>query len=421
MIGSVTDRAPRLDQLVRVEDLSRTLAAFMGGVLTSTHIFDKEGRRFLRTGPDGQGNQWSQLPREAEAAERAGDNAFFCGGQRLFRAPLYAGADRVGTAIFEVSEDDPGQQQAVLVRGLVQMLGTLLQAGFATWVTSELHRAASEESFLALERQNIELQRAVAHLRELDQMKSNFLATVSHELRTPLTSVIGFADMLLKEIAGPLNEEQRDYTATILERGEDLYALISQILDLSRIEVGELPLDMKPADVDGLIARAVRGVELMAKRADIEIEVEGAKGLPAVRADARRIQQVLVNLLSNGIKFQDRPGTIRVKAMLAPLRRPCEENFFGEELSEAVKLSVRDEGPGLAPEHCDRVFDAFYQIDATSTRHHGGAGLGLSIVQKLVHAHGGDVWVESTEGEGAEFHFTLPVTSPAHGSSDSDL
>ena len=142
MIGSVTDRAPRLDQLVRAEDLSRTLAAFMGGVLTSTHIFDKEGRRFLRTGPDGQGNQWSQLPREAEAAERAGDNAFFCGGQRLFRAPLYAGADRVGTAIFEVSEDDPVQQQADLERGLVQMLGTLLQAGFATWVTSELHRAA---------------------------------------------------------------------------------------------------------------------------------------------------------------------------------------------------------------------------------------------------------------------------------------
>jgi signal transduction histidine kinase len=308
----------------------------------------------------------------------------------------------------------------MLVEGIVQMVGTLLQSGFATWVTSELHRTASEESYRALEVQNLELSRAVAHLRELDQMKSNFLATVSHELRTPLTSVIGFTDMLLKEIAGPLNEEQRDYAATILERGEDLYALITQILDLSRIEVGELPLDIELLEIGAVVQRAVRSVALLAERAQIELRIESSP-VRRVRGDAVRLHQVLVNLLSNAIKFQATPGVIRVQVSEAPRQRPCAESFFGIEADDAVRIAVTDEGPGLTQEQCSRVFDAFYQVDASSTRSHGGAGLGLSIVSKLVHAHGGDVWAESELGRGATFSFTVPLAEVVEGSPSADL
>lgn len=422
MTGSIADRSPSLDQLIRADDLRRTVEAFLGGVVRSVYVFQKSGASFISVAPEEVAPSWSTIPAEALVAEREGSETFFVAGAACYhRAPLYAGADRVGTAVYEVSEDAETSSVARMVAGLSQMLGTLLQGGFATWVTSELHRAASEESFVALERQNLELQRAVAHLRELDQLKSNFLATVSHELRTPLTSVIGFADMLLKEIAGPLNEEQRDYTATILERGEDLYALISQILDLSRIEVGELPLDIKSSALDEIVERAVRSVDIIARRAEITIRVDVQTTLENVRADPRRIQQVLVNLLSNGIKFQDRRGEIIVTIERSPLRRPCEETFFGEEVADALKVSVRDEGPGLTPEQCERVFDAFYQVDATSTRSHGGAGLGLSIVEKLIHAHGGEVWAESSPGEGANFQFTLPLVDLPEGSPWADL
>ena len=132
------------------------------------------------------------------------------------------------------------------------------------------------------------------------------------------------------------------------------------------------------------------------------------------------VHQVLVNLLSNAIKFQTDPGAIQVALSEAPCRRPCPESFFGVEADDAVKVSITDQGPGLTPEQCDRVFDAFYQVDSTSTRSHGGAGLGLSIVSKLVHAHGGDVWAESDLGTGTTFQFTVPLVERAERSPPTD-
>lgn len=422
MTHHFSDRVPSMEKLIRPDDLNTCFTRFLGAGLRSVMVFDVEGVFFTGVASDGAETDadWELVPAEALVAEREGNARFFVGDQPYQRYALYAGADRVGTVAFSWFEDASVEVVDILITGIVQMLGTLLQSGFATWVTSELHRAASEESYRALEVQNLELNRAVAHLRELDQMKSNFLATVSHELRTPLTSVIGFADMLIKEIAGPLNDEQRDYAGTILERGEDLYALIAQILDLSRIEVGELPLDIEVLDIVEVVQRAVRSVELLAKRGKIELQIETAD-VRAVHGDAKRLHQVLVNLLANAIKFQEEPGIVRVTVSEAPRRRPSDESFFGVDARDAVRIAVTDEGPGLTPEQCERVFDAFYQVDSTSTRSHGGAGLGLSIVYRLVHAHGGDVWAESVLGEGATFQFTVPLVVHPDGSSATDL
>jgi signal transduction histidine kinase len=250
----------------------------------------------------------------------------------------------------------------------------------------------------------------VQHLRELDQLKSNFLATVSHELRTPLTSVIGFSEMLLEGLAGSLNDEQAEYVRTILARGEELLELITQILEMSQLEFGALRLDLQRAALPELADRAIEAVRLHAEAAKVEL-INAIEGVPAVLVDPDKMQRVLVNLLGNAVKFSQ-AGSVRITAGLAPIRRPFrEETLFGEEDSDAVRVTVTDTGMGIAPEQLSKVFEAFYQVDASPTRRHGGAGLGLSIVKNLVRAHGGEVWAESQIGLGTAVHFTVPLAA----------
>jgi signal transduction histidine kinase len=298
-----------------------------------------------------------------------------------------------------------------ITEALAGVLGALLQAGFATWVTSEMHLAASESNYRALQQRNAELERAIAHLREVDQLKSNFLATVSHELRTPLTSIIGFSEMLAKGIAGPLNDEQTEYAVTILERGEELLRLITHVLEMSKMEMGTVRLNLEAVWLGDIVHRAFSAASIPAERASVHLVDELEQGIPRVVVDADKIQQVLVNLVSNAIKFNRLNGQVSVRAELAPMRRPFEEDFFGEETADALRVSVSDTGIGIPDDQLGRIFDAFYQVDSSSTRQHGGAGLGLSIVRKLIEAHGGEVWVESILGAGTTFHFTLPIAS----------
>jgi signal transduction histidine kinase len=154
-------------------------------------------------------------------------------------------------------------------------------------------------------------------------------------------------------------------------------------------------------------------VRLPAEQAGLHLH-EPAVQVPPVVADAEKIQRVLVNLLGNAIKFTPPGGHVTIEACMAPIRRPFqEETLFGEEDPDAVRITVRDTGIGMAPDQLGRVFEAFYQVDAGPTRAHGGAGLGLSIVRNLVVAHGGEVWAESEPGQGTAVHFTLPVASAA--------
>ena len=159
------------------------------------------------------------------------------------------------------------------------------------------------------------------------------------------------------------------------------------------------------------MVRAFSAATIPADRAGVRLTHLLGPELPRVLIDQDKIQQVLVNLISNAIKFTRPDGEVRVYAELAPMQRPFEEDFFGEEVADALRVSVSDTGIGIPDDQLTRIFDAFYQVDSSSTREHGGAGLGLSIVRKLIEAHGGEVWVESVVGVGTTFHFTLPIAT----------
>jgi signal transduction histidine kinase len=411
------DRRPPPERLIRKDDLARALGPFLQGAfgpIDTLAVFDRDGLPYVRVGA-GPIQHWDQLPPEALDALRhkpvTGARDFGLDEHQFAVRPCFAGADRVGSFVVSIPGDAPESDRLPeIADALTGILGAVLQAGFATWVTSEMHLAASESNFRALQQRNAELERAIAHLREVDQLKSNFLATVSHELRTPLTSIIGFSEMLAKGIAGPLNEEQTEYANTILERGEELLRLITQVLEMSKMEMGTMRLSLEPIELIDVVARAFSAATIPAERARVHLIQELDAGLPPVLIDSDKVQQVLVNLISNAIKFNRSEGHVLVRAELAPMRRPFEEDFFGEEVADALRVSVSDTGIGIPDDQLGRIFDAFYQVDSSSTREHGGAGLGLSIVRKLIEAHGGEVWAESMLGVGTTFHFTLPIS-----------
>jgi signal transduction histidine kinase len=274
--------------------------------------------------------------------------------------------------------------------------------GIKRAMSARMHMATVEEASRELTEKNRRLAQAVERLQEADRVKSNFLATVSHELRTPLTSVIGYSEMLLEGIAGELNDEQREYVRTVMEKGDQLLQLITGILDISRMEAGEMKIDRHPFDLDEVVGVALTTVAPHARRKKLIMSCNVPEALPLVHGDRDKIRQVLLNLLGNAVKFTPEGGKIEVTAGLAPLLPTAES-------ARAVRVSVKDSGIGVPPEHQKRVFDPFFQVDNSSTREYGGTGLGLSIVKRLVEAHGGVVWVDSETGKGSTFSFTIPL------------
>ena len=415
----IPDRVPPLSDLIRAADLGRTLAPFVARGIGGIALFARDGTFFAGThAEDGPMASWEQLPPEAAASVQRGvASSFGIGDSRFDVRAVYAGTDRVGVLVVARNADGVDERDATVADALVGVVAMLLQAGYATWVTSEMHLATSQSAHVAITQRNSELERAVAYLRELDKLKSNFLATVSHELRTPLTSVIGFSEMLLEGLAGPLNEEQGEYVKTILDRGEELLTLISHVLEMSQLEVGTLRLDLETQPLSRILARAVETLRPVAEAASVHIDVQIAEDtLPAVLVDAEKIQRVFQNLIGNAIKFSKPGSSVGVVATPAPIRKPFqEETLFGEEADDAVRVTIIDEGIGIPAEQQPKIFEAFYQVDASPTREHGGAGLGLSIVKNLVQAHGGDVWVESELGVGTSIHFTVPISTPPRG------
>jgi signal transduction histidine kinase len=278
--------------------------------------------------------------------------------------------------------------------------------GIKRAMSARMHMATVEEASRELTEKNRRLAQAVERLQEADRVKSNFLATVSHELRTPLTSVIGYSEMLLEGIAGELNDEQREYVRTVMEKGDQLLQLITGILDISRMEAGEMRIDRQPFDLDEVVSVALSTIAPHARRKKLQMACTVPPGLPLVLGDRDKIRQVLLNLLGNAVKFTPEGGKVEVSAALSQLTS-------APEAVRAVRVSVRDSGIGIPPEHQKRVFDPFFQVDNTSTREYGGTGLGLSIVKRLVEAHGGVVWIESEGGKGTMFAFTIPLAAVA--------
>jgi len=240
-------------------------------------------------------------------------------------------------------------------------------------------------------------QQAVMEMREADRLKSQFLANMSHELRTPLNSIIGFSRVILKGIDGPVTElMQQDLTA-IYNSGQHLLGLINDILDSAKIEAGKMELAFDEVNIQDLTHSVLSTMSGLIKDKPIEMRQFIEQDTPTVRADAIRIRQVMINLLSNAAKFTEE-GSITVN--VAPYR---------EDGKKLVKISVTDTGSGISIQDQEKLFQAFSQVDASPTRKSGGTGLGLSICKQLINMHGGQIWVESKEGEGSTFHFTLPL------------
>jgi signal transduction histidine kinase len=299
-----------------------------------------------------------------------------------------------------------------LAAHLTSILDLIIFSGHRAFLTSQMHIASVRESFRELTQKNEALQEAYDKLKELDRLKSNFLATVSHELRTPLTSIIGYSDMLATGIAGELNEEQAEFVETIRKKGDHLLSLISSLLDLGKLEQGNVRLHRSLIDIGDMLEEVQKALAPQANYKDVTIDVELADGLVPVRADETRIRQVLFNLTENALKFSPKGETIILSARTHEDDDEEDDDGFGLVLLSSpqltLEIAVTDHGPGIPAEEADKVFNAFYQVDGSSTREHGGTGLGLSIVQRLVDAHGGRVWVESEPGVATSFRFTIP-------------
>ncbi len=240
-------------------------------------------------------------------------------------------------------------------------------------------------------------QQAVEDMREVDRLKSQFLANMSHELRTPLNSIIGFARVILKGIDGPVTDLQQQDLTAIFNSGQHLLGLINDILDLSRIEAGKMDLTFDEVNISDLISSVMSTATGLIKDKSIQLKKEIDPKLPLVKADAMRIRQILINLLSNAAKFTDE-GEIIVKAEV-------EHNAK----VPSVMISVTDTGPGIAQEDQIKLFQPFSQVDASLTRKAGGSGLGLSICHHLVQMHNGQIGLHSVLGKGSTFYFTIPI------------
>ncbi len=241
------------------------------------------------------------------------------------------------------------------------------------------------------------LHQAKTTAEEANQRKSLFLANMSHELRTPLNAVIGYSQMMEKELAGPLNDKQKKYAHAILVSGRHLLDMVNDILDLAKIEAGHIALEIQSVDVFAMILDLQDILMPMAEAKDVSLSFEVDPGLSQVLADPARLRQIFFNLISNALKFNRQEGRVFVR--LFATHSDDQPWFVGE---------VADTGIGMPQEKMGELFTQFYQIDSSMSRQHDGAGLGLALTRRLVELHGGTISAQSEEGQGSVFRFKLP-------------
>ena len=293
---------------------------------------------------------------------------------------------------------------AALVAALTLMIVTLGFAGsaidehLASRAAAEAgrlraHVAALEGTQAQLEETTRQLQDALAAAAAGSQAKSQFLAMMSHELRTPLNAIIGFSEIAVKEMFGPLSQRYRDYAKSVADSGTHLLGLINDVLDFSKIEAGHFDLDEQPVDVAAIVGEATHMLESQAAAASVRLGTELADALPPVMADPRRLRQILLNLLSNAVKFTGAGGEVQVSA-------------WSDE--SGLWIAVSDTGIGMAEQDIPNALERFVQIDSDLNRKHGGTGLGLPLSKRLVELHDGTLEIKSTLGVGTTVTVRLP-------------
>jgi signal transduction histidine kinase/ActR/RegA family two-component response regulator len=343
-------------------------------------------------GPDGATGHIARLAvREARATllRDDGDEVTLLG------LPL-AGADRIDGAVWLAL--DPG---SAISEDLVRPLLPLVD-----------HVAALVESRRVLGQHSPPAHR-VGEPSKLDELKSHFLSMVSHELRTPLTAIIGYTDLLLRQVHGSLNERQHKHQIAVKKAAHRLLTLINDLLDVTRLESGLVALHRSSVPLASVFDGAIEQIEPIANEREIELRLDVPTALPTVLADGERLIQILVNLLDNAVKFTPPGGQVTLRA---------------ERTTSMVRVSVRDTGLGVRPEDLPEIWHRLHQGDSSSRRRFGVSGLGLAIVRNLVELHGGSAEVYSDgEGLGSTFSFTVPLATalqeqplPSGRSSDED-
>jgi signal transduction histidine kinase len=258
----------------------------------------------------------------------------------------------------------------------------------------ELERKV-QEATAELAQQNELLRRQQMGLEQASALKSQFLANMSHEFRTPLNAILGYTHMLLNGVTGAISETQRKGLTRIDSNSRHLLALINDILDITRIEAGRMPLTVTNFAIPELIDEVMSELEPIIKRSNLAVSTRASSKLPRLKSDRQKVKQIVLNLLSNALKFTPE-GSVTISARYDPRGR-------------LIQIAVRDSGVGIAPDDQAKVFEDFRQLDSSPARGYGGTGLGLSICRRLALMLEGTIELESEPGRGSMFVLALPV------------
>lgn len=263
-----------------------------------------------------------------------------------------------------------------------------------TVLSVHLAAVANDQDFLG----SVSVFRDITHLIEIDRLKSEFVATVSHELRTPMTSIKGYVDILLMGVAGELTDLQSRFLSVVQQNTGRLTVLVNDLLDLSRIEAGQIDLTFQPLNLEDIVNNVMAEITQLSitDNKQMKFRVDMPQDLPPIAGDLGRVQQILINLVANAYHYTPAEGQINLRA---------------HRVNNEIQIDIQDDGIGITPKEQERIFERFYRGDNHLVYATSGTGLGLSIVLKLINMHHGRIWVQSRgiKGEGSTFSFTLPV------------
>ena len=267
--------------------------------------------------------------------------------------------------------------------------------------TIDLMKTFAPQSALAIQNARLfhEIDDKGRQLETASRHKSQFLANMSHELRTPLNAILGYTELILDSIYGDPPDKMRSVLERVQTNGKHLLGLINDVLDLSKIEAGQLTLSLADYSLAELVQGVYVAVEPLAAQKNLALTTSIAEGLPVGHGDERRLSQVLLNLVGNAIKFTDN-GEVAIEASVS---------------NGSFRVAVRDSGPGIATADQAKIFEEFQQVDNTLTKQKGGTGLGLAISKRIVEMHGGRILVDSEIGKGSTFTINLPVNADGEG------